>query len=101
MHSLNIIIIEDPLITSPYEGQVYLCSPNNFPVGSCSVSTGLVQVYTHNTWRGINQRDSDHRLGTRVADSICRQLGYTSAIENSAVVVQATKQDFSHCYSSG
>ena len=88
-------------MASPYEGQVYLCPPNNFPAGSCSVSTGLVQVYLHKTWRGINQRDTNYRLGTHEADSICRQLGYTSAIENSAVVVHATKQDYSHCYSSG
>ena len=63
---------------SPYRGQVRLVGGdgvgNN---GSSSVSSGRVEVHQVKTWgtvckNGFNQA---------AADSVCRQLGYTNAID--------------------
>ena len=84
--------------SSHYKGQVYLCPPDEFPTGKCSVSTGLVRIWAYNEWRGINQNSSKSPLGSHVADSICRQLGYTNAVMNSAMTLNSTTLSYSHCY---
>ena len=80
-----------------YEGQVNLCPPDGFPLGKQSVSTGLVQIHLYREKKGINQNTSQ-RLKTHVADSICRQLGYTNAVTNSPATAKTTNQNFSNCY---
>ena len=82
----------------PYKGQVYLCPPKDFQTGNCSVSTGVVFIWAYSEWRGINQNSSDFPLASHVADSICRQLGFTNAVVNSAVTLNSTSLDYSHCY---
>ena len=79
-----------------YDGQLKLCHSDDFPVGRRSVSTGLVQIYLNKQLRGINQKTQ--RLQSHVADSICRQLGYTNAVLNSPVIVSITKQNYTNCY---
>ena len=87
----------NPKQSPGYDGEVYLCPPNNFP-SRYSVSTGLVRLSLHRQWRGINQ-NSPKPLGSREADSICRQLGYTGAVPNSAVTAKATSNPYySHCF---
>ena len=88
------------LSDNPFDGQVRLCPPKNFPSGTQSVSTGLVLINLHKEWRGINQpKNSAYPLGSREADSICRQLGYTGAVINSARPWSATLEGYSNCYS--
>lgn len=64
----------DPTLitTNPYNGQVRL-------IESQVHSSGLLEIYLHNQWGtvcAINFNDA-------AADSACRQLGYTSAINYS------------------
>jgi hypothetical protein len=93
-----IIIGNHHLSEDPFDGQVRLCPPKQFPKNQ-SVSTGLVLIYLHKDWRGINQpKDSAYPLGSHEADSICRQLGYTGAVVNSAKPWNATLDDYSSCY---
>ena len=92
---------EEPVtdIKSPhYNGQVHLCPPKDFRTSKCSVSTGLVLIWTYQEWRGINQNSSSFPLSSHVADSICRQLGFTNAVVNSAVTLNSTSLNYSHCY---
>ena len=98
IYAVYYIIVGPP--TQPmYDGQIYLCPHDNFPTGRCSVSTGLVQLHLYDQLRGINQKvNVSPRLDSYVADSICRQLGYTNAVLIGAVTLKATKQSYSHCY---
>lgn len=92
---------EKLLTKSPYEGQVNLCPPQNFPIYNCTVSTGLVLINMYGQWRGLNQNSSYPRLGSHEANSICRQLGYTHAVVNSAIAMNSTGETYSHCYYNG
>ena len=88
-----------PLSDNLFDGHIRLCPPRGFPVGNQSVSTGLVLISFHNEWRGINQQNPGYPLGSREADSICKQLGYTGAVVNSAKPWNATSENYNSCYS--
>ena len=97
----RILLSTDEELPNLFDGQVRLCPPRDFPNGIQSASTGLVLINLHGVWRGINQLNSSYPLGIRVADSVCRQLGYTGAVVNSAKPWNATAEDYSNCYQQG
>ena len=56
-------------VLTPYEGEVRL-------VGGAYASEGVVEINLHHSWARICSTDME--LG--LAGTICRQLGYTSAV---------------------
>ena len=81
-----------------YQGQVYLCPPENFYSENRSVSTGLVLLYLHDSWRTINlksQTDTSDLL-----DSLCQQLGFSGVVTNSGTSRRASQYSFDYCYNS-
>lgn len=89
-----------PQTVGTYDGQILLCPPDgsNF---TRSTSFGLVAIYLskYGIWRGMNQKNSSAPLGGNEANSICQQLGYTTAIPGSAITRRAVLQrsTFEHC----
>lgn len=61
----------DPALLSsdPYEGQLRLVDGN-------VQSTGLLEIYLHNQWGTVCSQG----FNDAAANSVCRQLGYTNAI---------------------
>lgn len=64
---------------TPYEGQVFL---DNF--NTATPSDGKLQVYINGGWKAVCYTDAF--IGT-VADSVCRQFGYTEHIEKRGLVM--------------
>lgn len=91
------------LITDkPYDGQVYLCPPDEteFDSRNASISFGLIGIFLNGEWRGLNQPVGNTVLRKNAGDALCRQLGYTDAISTSAITSNAAKQfnfTFNNC----
>ena len=81
-----------------YPGQVYLCPPDGFRSLNRSVSTGLVLVYLHDSWRTINLKARTD--SSDLQSSICRQLGFTGAVPNSGTSKRASQYSLDYCYNS-
>ena len=95
--------VDPQLITDkPYDGQVYLCPPDETERDSrnTSVSVGLIGIFLKGEWRGLNQPVGHTALRKNAGDAICRQLGYTDAISTSIITSKAAKQfnfTFNNC----
>ena len=90
---------------APYDGQVALCysdsAYNNDANKNITSSTsfGVISIYykDYETWRGVNQRDSQPSLEANEADAICRQMGFTEAYPGSAMTINASDYTFDRC----
>lgn len=93
------IHVADEVQASPgngYHGQVHLCPPEDFYSLNQSVSTGLVMLYLHDSWRTINLKTQSDT--SDLIDSLCRQLGFTGAVANSGIARRASPYSFDYCY---
>ena len=88
-----------------YRGQLELCPPDelhddpSYP--AIQVSFGLVSVFLHSVWGSLNDNTPlSSPLQSFEVDSICRQLGFTQAVEGSLRTVSSFKGEynFSKCY---
>ena len=91
-----------PLMDKAYEGQVQLCPPDEFgneTNPAAQVSMGIVSVFENTQWGSLNENDSNYRITHQQANSICRHLGFTGAVVDSARTVQsyAGQYTFSRC----
>ena len=93
------------LQSSYYDGQIALC-PSDSAIKAdrdakttTSVSFGVVSLYFKDRkhWRGLNQQSSSAPMGGNEADAICRQMGYTQALSESAIARDASGYTFNDC----
>ena len=98
-----------PLTEKAYQGQVQLCPPDQLtsdtshttiPRPALQVSMGIVSVFERKLWGSLNY--GDYGTGVTVthqqANSICRQLGFTGAVVDSARTVGNYGQyNFTNC----
>ena len=82
----------------PYKGQVQLCPPDEVIDDSAyparQVSFGIVSIYLNSLWGSLNE-NSTSMVGYDQTNSICKQLGFTGAVRDSARTVSSYKGQYS------
>ncbi len=81
-----------------YNGQVQLCPPDEVIDDSTyparQVSFGIVSTYLHSFWGSLNENSSS-MVGYDQTNNICKQLGFTGAVRDSARTVSSNKGQYS------
>ena len=81
-----------------YNGQVQLCPPDEVIDDSTyparQVSFGIVSTYLHSFWGSLNENSSS-MVGYDQTNNICKQLGFTGAVRDSARTVSSYKGQYS------
>ena len=99
--SLKIPPDERIVYSAGYDNEVMLWSPDppTNSNGYFSPSYGAVVIYDTKSWKYIDSSNSNGLLDDNVADTICRQMGYTHSVPNSMMFLNESKVIFNFNYS--
>ena len=84
-----------------YNNEVMLWSPDppTNSSGYFSPSYGVVVIHDTKNWKYIDSSNSNGLLSDNVADTICRQMGYTHSVPNSMMFLNESEVIFNFNYS--
>ena len=97
MHAGGMTTYNPAQSTDAYRGQVALIPPaSSFQTGqSVSRSYGVVAVRQKKEWQYIKKRGN---LNQAVADTFCREMGFTHALMNSVMNVSLSEHIYNYTY---